>query len=152
MFSTNQSIEAVLLLEFSGQQSLEDHQLVIAQWDKKLLQEQPFIAIRIYHDAQSLIHSQGIGKLTRAWLKDSAAIKIQHLVSAMINIVPGASYDAMKHMSVEAVFKVPGGIFKDTDDAIAWLQSNVDVCNKHDIAIEHIVQALNASAESEQLI
>jgi hypothetical protein len=56
----------------------------------------------------------------------------------------------MKHMSVEAVFKVPGGIFKDTDDAIAWLQSNVDVCNKHGIAIEHIVQALNARAESEQ--
>jgi len=152
MFSSNESIEAMLLLEFSGEQSLEDHKRVIEQWDIKLLQEQPFIAIRIYHDAQSLIVSKSIGKLTRSWLKEFGANKIRDNVSAMINIVPDTSYDAMKHMSVEKIFQVPGGIFKHTDDAIAWLQSNIDVCNKHGITVEHIAKVLNARRESEQLI
>lgn len=104
-----------------GPQSLDLHQQMLSAWDEWLARRVPFIALRIYLDSASLEIVEGVGKLTKAWLQGGAAEAIRSQVSAMLIVVPSTDHGRMKAMSVEAAFGVPGGVFADLADALAWI-------------------------------
>lgn len=124
MYCFNDKSWPFVIFEFKGLQTLEQHECSLEEWDLQFLHAEPFIAIRLFHDEDALIHPQGAAQLTKIWLRNGAAELIKTWVLAMINIVPDTAYEQMKHMSVEAVFGVPGGIFKKWDDVLHWCQAN----------------------------
>ncbi len=112
--------------EFSGLQTLAEHEESLEVWGQCFLRNEPFVIFRIFRDEDALIHPVGAGKMTKNWLQTGAAASIKNSVTAMVNIVPENAYERMKHMSVSAVFGVPGGIFRSIDDAVEWCRANVD--------------------------
>ena len=48
---------------------------------------------------------------------------MRRLVSAMVIVVPPSRFEAMRQLSVETVFGVPGGIFATVDDALEWAEA-----------------------------
>ena len=115
----------MLIFEFSGLQTLAAHEQSLADWNHYFSRNERFVAVRIFHDEDSLVHPDGAAQLTKSWLRNGAAEAIKTSVVAMINIVPTSAYERMKHMSVEAVFGVPGGVFNSVDEAVGWFNSNV---------------------------
>ncbi|HWV16936.1 MAG TPA: hypothetical protein VN030_16010 [Cellvibrio sp.] len=126
MYQLNNRNWPIVIFDFQGPQTLAEHEKNLADWDKQFLFAKPFVAVRIFHDEYALMHPEGAGQVTKIWLRDGAAQSIKKSVLAMINIVPESAYERMKHMSVEAVFGVPGGIFKSYHDAVKWFNSNID--------------------------
>ena len=124
MYQLNDHNWPVVIFNFHGPQTLAEHEQNLADWNTQFLREKSFVAIRIFHDEESLVHPEGVGQVTKAWLRDGAAQSIKTSVIAMLNVVPESAYDRMKHMSVEAVFGVPGGIFKNYQDATEWFYEN----------------------------
>lgn len=116
----------LVIFEFSGEQSLEEHKRMLEEWQQLFTRQQKFIAVRIFHDDISVNHSREIGQLTWKWLNDGANKAIQERALAILNITPQASYAKMKNKNVERVFGVPGGIFKNTQDANQWLDNNIE--------------------------
>lgn len=110
---------AILVLE--GEQSLEQHLELLAIWDRWFARGERFVSLRLYLDASSLDHVPGTARATKAWMKDGADARIRETVSAMVMVIPPERYDAMKHLSVEAVFGVPGSICASADDAFDWI-------------------------------
>ncbi len=125
MLSVDEKIKSVIIFYFQGKQNLEAHQRSIKSWEKVLDKQQKVVVIRVFLDSESLEHAPGVGKTTRAWLKDSGGENIRNYVAAMINIVANDAYQQMTHLNVEAVFGVPGGIFSDVDSAMIWLRENL---------------------------
>jgi hypothetical protein len=87
------------------------------------------VALRLHRDEASLDHVEGVARVTKRWLRGGADALIRRHVAAMINIVPPGSYERMKHLSVEAVFGVPGGIFPSVSASLEWLSANVPMLN-----------------------
>lgn len=125
MFSYREALWPVVVFEFQGLQSLEQHRLSLALWDDLFARGEKILVLRIFHDEDALLHPEGAAKATKAWLRAGASESIKNQVLAMINVVPESTYDAMQDKSVEAVFGVPGGVFKSTGDAAQWFNSQV---------------------------
>lgn len=126
MFSLNKKIFPFVIFEFDGQQSLDDHKQSMVDWNDLFEQKEAFIAVRVFNDSDALIHPKGAAKVTKEWLENGAAENIKTYVTAMINVIPRESYDTMKHMSVEDVFGVKGGIFCDFEELVKWLRDNTE--------------------------
>ena len=125
MYQLNDRMWPVVIFEFKGVQTLPEHEQSLTEWNEQFARNKPFVAVRVFHDDDSLVHADGTAQLTKAWLRKGAAQSIKTSVVAMINIVPESAYEKMKHMSVEAVFGVPGGIFKTCPDAAEWFNANI---------------------------
>lgn len=123
MFDFNNLCSPLVVFEFEGPQTLEAHRQSLQCWNEQLARNELFVAIRIFRDDVSLAHPEGAAKLTRRWLRDGAGQRIKSRVLAMINVVPAAAYDRMKHLDVETVFGVPGGIFESTAQAVEWFNT-----------------------------
>lgn len=117
----------LLLFEFSGVQSLEQHQQSLQDWNRCFERSQPFVALRWFQDEQSLIHPPDAARQTKAWLQAGAAQAIRESVLAMLNLVPEAAYPAMQQLSVEKVFGVAGGVFANRKQLLDWCQPRLDV-------------------------
>jgi len=126
MLEIDKSKWPLVVFEFRGEQSLEEHQRMLDEWNLLFSRQQNFVAVRLFHDDIAVNHSKEIGQLTLSWLDNGAAEAIKTWVSAMLNVTPEATYLRMKNKSVERVFGVPGGIFKSTDDANQWLDVHLD--------------------------
>jgi hypothetical protein len=126
----------------SGEQTLPDHIRMLATWDEWLARGEPFVALRLHRDEASLDHVEGVARMTKQWLRAGADALIRGHVAAMINIVPPGSYERMKHLSVEAVFGVPGGIFPSTSEGLQWLSANVPMLNLDEMSIASIGERL----------
>lgn len=124
MYSCHDHRWPLVIHEFAGIQTLAEHEQSLAVWNQHFSRNESFVVMRIFRDEDSLIHPDGAAKLTKAWLHEGAAQAIKKSVVAMMNIVPESAYERMKHMSVEAVFGVPGGIFKNSQDAVEWFNQN----------------------------
>ncbi|WP_191601863.1 hypothetical protein [Marinomonas algicola] len=125
MFRYRNQTDSIVLFEFAGPQSLEEHIYSLKVWNEQLSRNQPFVAIRLFLDEASLIHPKGAAKETKRWLNNGASDAIKHNVIAMINIVPEKSHKKMKNMSVETVFGVPGGIFQSIQEAQSWFNTTL---------------------------
>lgn len=125
MFRLKDDLWPVLVFEFQGSQSLEEHRRSLQLWDELFTRGEKIIVLRIFHDELSLVHPEGAAKSTKAWLRHGASDAIEKYVAAMINVVPGAAYEEMKDKSVESVFGVPGGVFKSARDAVVWFNACV---------------------------
>jgi len=124
MYRIDESAWPVVVFEFAGVQSLADHEGSLQRWNALFAREADFVALRVFHDEDALVHPEGVGRVTKQWLRDGAADAIRRHVAAMMNVVlPPAAYERMKHMSVEAAFGVPGGVFDSVEAAAAWFQS-----------------------------
>lgn len=114
----------VTIIVLKGTQSLEDHQRMMACWTDWFDRETPFVPLRIHLDSEAIAVGPGIAKATKTWLQHGAGDAIRERVKAMPIVVAPDSYEATKHMSVEAVFGVPGGIFPGLREAVDWLMEN----------------------------
>jgi len=129
MYRVNDSNWPIVIFEFDGQQNLAAHEKFLEDWNKQFARNESFVAMRLFHDDDSLVSAEGTAQMTKAWLQNGAAQSIKTSVLAMINIVPESAYERMKHMSVEAVFGVPGGIFKRYDDAAQWFNQGIGLAS-----------------------
>jgi hypothetical protein len=126
-----------------GLQTLPRHMQMLESWDAWLKRGEPFVALRIYRDEASLDHVEGVAKATKEWLRGGADTLLRAHVAAMINVVPPSAYERMKHMSVEAVFGVPGGIFADAASALDWFFANVALKGSPEITSQRLEMHLS---------
>ncbi|WP_323797372.1 hypothetical protein [Nisaea sp.] len=109
----------ILMLE--GAQSLEQHEQMLAIWDGWFARGECFIPLRVHLDDSALDQAPGVARATKQWLKAGAAENMRRLVTAMVMVVPPSRFETMTHLSVETVFRVPGGIFPCLDEALDWV-------------------------------
>jgi hypothetical protein len=134
MYRVNDSNWPIVIFEFNGPQTLAQHENFLGDWNKQFVRNESFVAMRLYHDDNSLVSAEGTAQLTKAWLLNGAAQSIKTSVLALINIVPESAYERMKHLNVEAVFGVPGGIFKRYNDAAQWFNEGVGLASNLHLA------------------
>ena len=127
MLKINTEQWPLVIFEFSGEASVTEHQQMLDEWAQLFARQQPFVALRVFHDDISLDYPAEVGQLTLRWLDDGAREAIKTWVSAMLHVTPEASYARMKHKSVERVFGVPGGVFRRIEDANQWLRDNIEL-------------------------
>ncbi|WP_157776539.1 hypothetical protein [Nitratireductor aquibiodomus] len=60
--------------------------------------------------------------MTKDWLRRGADRKIRQTVRTMAIVTPPTGYEGVKHLNVEAVFGVPGGLFPGLAPALQWLR------------------------------
>ncbi|WP_343561577.1 hypothetical protein [Kiloniella sp. b19] len=128
-----------------GPQSLSQHLEMLAIWNRWFARNQPFVTLRLYADPLSLEQAEGTARATKKWLRDGADQNIRSLVKAMVIVIPPESLEAMKHMNVEAVFGIPGGIFSDLQDALDWIGEHRHLCDLP--SVETVLQRLEQTAE-----
>lgn len=115
----------IIVFEFEGLQTLDEHAASLRIWDHQFRRGGSFIVVRIFRDDAALVHPTGAGRITRTWLQQGAREKIRSCVDAMINVVPDSAYDSIKQKSVEEVFGVPGGVFRHPAEAVDWFNAAV---------------------------
>jgi hypothetical protein len=140
MYSCHDQHWPMVIHEFAGLQTLAEHEQSLAHWNSHFSRHQTFVIFRLFRDEDSLIHPEGAAKLTKAWLRDGAAESIKSYVRVMINIVPERACERMKHMSVEAVFGVPGGVFNNGYDALEWCKAALAADDKT------VIQAISSGS------
>ncbi|WP_339850863.1 hypothetical protein [uncultured Nisaea sp.] len=111
----------ILMLE--GAQSLQQHEQMLSIWDDWFARGERFVPLRVHLDESALDQAPGVARVTKQWLKAGAAENMRRLVSAMVIVVPPSRFEAMRQLSVETVFGVPGGIFATVDDALEWAEA-----------------------------
>lgn len=148
MYFSDDSLWPVCLCVHEGVQSLEQHEQMIEVWNEWFKREGSFIAIRVHKDEASLAQADGVARMTKKWLRDGAAELIRKRISAILNVAPNPAYERMKHLSVEKVFGVPGGVFPGLDEAMIWLDKSGSV--ELGAAFNHssVIQIVNRSIEN----
>lgn len=126
-----------------GPQSFEQHMQMIAIWDSWFSRGEPFIALRVHVDSGALEHAPGAAKATKKWIRDGAGDKMRELVTAMAIVVPPSCFEATRHLSTEAVFGVPGGIFPGVGEALEWLRQANDLSPESRVAAHDIIAGFN---------
>ena len=132
----------ILMLE--GAQSLEQHEQMLAIWDNWFARGERFIPLRVHLGESALDQAPGVARVTKQWLKAGAAENMRRLVSAMVIVVPPSRFEAMRQLSVETVFGVPGGIFATVDDALEWLRSKDDLTAEAVISTHALIESFRA--------
>lgn len=108
----------------SGLQSLDGMQAFTDDWNRWLDRGEPFVSLRVFADAEALVHPEGSAQNAKLWLQARGA-DIRRHVMGMASVVPADQYERMRKMNVEKLFGVPASTFADTDDALAWIDERV---------------------------
>lgn len=108
----------------SGLATLDDMNAFTAEWNRWLARDVPFATLRVFADADALIHPEGSAQNAKKWLQEQGAA-IRRQVIGMVNVVPSAEYERMRKMNVEKLFGVPALTAQDMPSAIAWLRDQV---------------------------
>lgn len=108
----------------SGLQTLDAMQAFTDDWNRWLDRGEPFVSLRVFADAEALVHPEGSAQNAKLWLQARGA-DIRRHVMGMASVVPADQYERMRKMNVEKLFGVPAGTFADTDDALAWIDERV---------------------------
>lgn len=87
MYRVNDSNWPIVIFEFDGQQNLAAHEKFLEDWNKQFARNESFVAMRLFHDDNSLVSAEGTAQMTKAWLQNGAAQSIKTSVLAMINTV-----------------------------------------------------------------
>jgi hypothetical protein len=108
----------------SGLQTLDAMQAFTDDWNRWLDRGEPFVSLRVFADAEALVHPEGSAQNAKLWLQARGA-DIRRHVMGMASVVPADQYERMRKMNVEKLFGVPASTFADTDDALAWIDERV---------------------------
>jgi hypothetical protein len=108
----------------AGLQTLEGMQAFTEDWNRWLDRGEPFVSLRVFADADALVHPEGSAQSARQWLQERGADIRRHMMG-MASVVPADQYEKMRKMNVEKLFGVPASIFADADDALVWLGERV---------------------------
>ena len=108
----------------AGLQTIEAMQAFTDDWNRWLDRGEPFASLRVFADADALVHPEGSAQNAKQWLQERGADIRRHMMG-MASVVPADQYEKMRKMNVEKLFGVPAGIFADTDDALVWLGERV---------------------------
>jgi hypothetical protein len=108
----------------AGLQTLEGMQAFTEDWTRWLDRGEPFASLRVFADADALVHPEGSAQSARQWLQERGADIRSHMMG-MASVVPADQYEKMRKMNVEKLFGVPASIFADADDALVWLGERV---------------------------
>lgn len=110
----------------AGLQTLDTLQAVTDDWNRWLDRGEPFVSLRVFADADALVHPEGSAQNAKQWLQTRGA-DIRRQMMGMASVVPADQYERMRKMNVEKLFGVPASTFADTDDALAWIGERVMV-------------------------
>ncbi|RSZ34377.1 MULTISPECIES: hypothetical protein [unclassified Variovorax] len=108
----------------AGLQTLEGMHAFTEDWNRWLDRGEPFVSLRVFADADALVHPEGSAQSARQWLQERGADIRRHMMG-MASVVPANQYEKMRKMNVEKLFGVPASTFADSDDALAWLGERV---------------------------
>lgn len=108
----------------AGLQTIKAMQAFTDDWNRWLDRGEPFASLRVFADADALIHPEGSAQNAKQWLQERGA-DIRRNMMGMASVVPADQYEKMRKMNVEKLFGVPASIFADTDDALVWLGERV---------------------------
>lgn len=108
----------------SGLQTLEALQAFTEDWNGWLDRGEPFACLRVFADAQALVHPEGSARSAKQWLQERGGDIRRHMMG-MASVVPADQYEKIRKMNVEKLFGVPASTFADADDALIWLGERV---------------------------
>jgi hypothetical protein len=108
----------------SGLQTLEAMQAFTEDWNRWLDRGEPFASLRVFADADALVHPEGSAQRAKQWLQARGEDIRRHMIG-MASVVPADQYEKIRKMNVEKLFGVPASTFADSDDALAWLSERV---------------------------
>jgi hypothetical protein len=108
----------------AGAQSLENQRDFFAALNRWLDRGQPFAVLRLFADAEALVHPEGGARLAKQWLQDNVA-RMRHSVLGIASVVPESAFEKMSRMDIEKAFGGPGGVFRDHGSALTWLAEQV---------------------------
>lgn len=103
---------------------LEGYQAQLDDWNVWLARGEPFALLRIFRTEASLQHPDGSALLVKQWMQDTAP-RIPQALVAMATVVPESAYEKLKKFKTEKIFGVPGEVFTDPEQALAWLRAEV---------------------------
>ncbi|MFS2054066.1 hypothetical protein ACEN8K_35100, partial [Variovorax sp. CT11-76] len=90
----------------SGLQTLEDMQVFTEDWNRWLDRGEPFASLRVFADADALVHPEGSAQSAKQWLQARGADIRRHMMG-MASVVPPDQYEKIRKMNVEKLFGVP---------------------------------------------
>ena len=108
----------------SGLQTLESMRVFTEDWSRWLDRGEPFASLRVFADADALVHPEGSAQSAKQWLQERGADIRRHMMG-MASVVPADQYEKIRKMNVEKLFGVPASTFASTDDALVWLGERV---------------------------
>ncbi|PJX24119.1 hypothetical protein CAP48_11485 [Advenella sp. S44] len=107
-----------------GPASLTDMQAYIEEWRRWLARGESFVTLRVFADAEALVHPPGSAPLAKQWLNQQGEA-IRQLVMGMATVVPPSGYERLRKMNAEKLFGVPAATFADVAGALGWLKEHV---------------------------
>ncbi|OEZ30930.1 hypothetical protein [Variovorax boronicumulans] len=108
----------------AGLQTLESLQAFTEDWNRWLDRGEPFVSLRVFADADALVHPEGSAQSARQWLQARGADIRRHMMG-MASVVPADQFEKISKMNVEKLFGIPASTFARTDEALAWLRERV---------------------------
>jgi hypothetical protein len=110
----------------SGLQTLESMHAFTDDWNRWLDRGERFASLRVFADADALVHPEGSAQSAKQWLQARGADIRRHMIG-MASVVPADQYEKIRKMNVEKLFGVSASTFADADDALVWLGERVMV-------------------------
>lgn len=108
----------------TGLQTLESMQAFTEDWNRWLDRGEPFVSLRVFADADALVHPEGSAQRAKQWLQARGADIRRHMMG-MASVVPADQFEKISKMNVEKLFGIPASTFARTDEALAWLRERV---------------------------
>jgi hypothetical protein len=108
----------------AGLQTVQSLDAFAQDWSRWLDRGEPFAILRVFADADSLVHPEGGARNAKRWLQERGK-DIRRGMLGMASVVPADQYEKMRSMNIEKLLGVPARIFANTDDALAWLGEEV---------------------------
>lgn len=114
----------LVIATYRAAMTLDDYRAQLAQWHAWLARGERFAVLRVFASTDSLTHPEGSAQLSRQWLQETRP-RLQQWVLGMATVVPASHYESLRRMQMEKAFGVPGEVFQDKDEALAWLKQRV---------------------------
>jgi len=109
-----------------GTSSLPDVETFQQEWSRWLVRGEPFATLRLFVDAEALVHPPGSAPLAKQWLQAHAQA-VRERVMGMATVVPASEHARLSKMNAEKLFGVPAKIFSDVTAALDWLHERIYV-------------------------
>lgn len=122
MIKTDLSHWPLAISVAKGTMTSEENAAFLADWTAWLDRGDPFVTLRIFADAESLLRPEGGAREAKAWLQSNSE-RIKALVKGMATVVPSDKLDEVSRMNAEKLFGVPANCFDGVDEAITWIGS-----------------------------